>query len=787
MMALLVPLVVASAADAQPFAYVVGQRTPSGTPAVVSVIDTSSNTITASITVGPDCHCINSNGIAIVPDAGRVYVSHQLTGAVSAIDITSNTVVAPIPVGSGPSAIVASPTGTRVYVLNGSGVTSVSTIDTATDAVVSTTPVGPPFAAGMAISADGARLYVSTMAPNTVHVIDIASMTVTTTIPLGQYPWGLDVTPDASRIYVAAPSLNAVYAIDSSTNTVIATIPVGEEPRSVRITRDGSRVYVANTTSSSVSVIDTTTNAVVATVPGLSSPEALDFTPDGTRAYVASSASVEVIETTTNTVIGSIPFADATQGSPASIVMGRAATGNTPIAVNESYATNPNMALSVQAPGVLANDNTDGGGAMTTELVDDVTNGTLVLNSDGSFTYTPDANFSGTDSFTYRALNTVGASNVATVMLTVAIGAPVAVNDAYTTNTNTPLSVPAPGVLANDSTDGGGTTTTQLVNAVTNGTLVLNPNGSFTYTPALDFSGTDSFTYRTVNTIGQSNVATVTLTVAGGVQPPTALYAANIVGNTVTLRWTPPAGGATPTGYVVEGGVNPGEVLETRETGSTAPIITLVAPTGVFRVRVHALAGAEKSAASNEIQIFVNVPAAPSAPANLLGMVNGSMVSLAWRNTFEGGSPTTLLLDVVSGSSAGTLRLPLAETYTVGDVPAGTYTVSLRAENASGISVSSNPVTLTFPGPCSGAPVTPTGFVASKDGDEITVVWERATSGPAATAFVLNVTGAFVESFDTTERSLSGVVGPGSYTFTVQGINVCGASPPSAAQTVVIP
>ena len=480
---------------------------------------------------------------------------------VSAIDIASNTLVATIPVGSGPSAIVASPTGTRVYVLNGSGVTSVSTIDTATDAVVSTTPVGPPFAAGMAITADGARLYVSTWAPDTVHVIDTASMTVTTTIPLGQYPRGLDVTPDGSRVYVAAPSLNAVYAIDTNTNTVIGTIPVGEEPRSVRITRDGSFVYVANTTSSSVSVIDTTTNLVVATVPNLSSPEALDFTPDGTRAYVASSASVEIIETATNTVIDSIPFADATEGSPASIVMGRALTGNTPIAVNESYATNPNMSLSVQAPGVLANDNTDGGGAMTTQLVSDVTSGTLDLNPDGSFTYTPDVNFSGTDSFTYRAVNTVGPSNVATVMLTVATGAPVAVNDGYTTNTNTPLSVPAPGVLANDSTDGGGTMTTELVNAVTNGTLVLNPNGSFTYTPALDFSGTDSFTYRTVNTVGQSNVATVTLTVVGGILPPTALYAASIVGNTVTLRWTPPAGGTTPTGYVLEGGVNPGEVM----------------------------------------------------------------------------------------------------------------------------------------------------------------------------------------------------------------------------------
>jgi len=180
------------------------------------------------------------------------------------------------------------------------------------------------------------------------------------------------------------------------------------------------------------------------------------------------------------------------------------------------------------------------------------------------------------------------------------------------------------------------------------------------------------------------------------------------------------------------------------------------------------------------------VPAVPSAPAKLLGMVNGANLSLAWRNTFEGGAPTSLLLDV-TGTISATLPLPLAETFSFAGVPAGTYTLRLRAANATGISGLSNSVTLTFPGLCSGAPLTPTHLVATKDANLITVGWESATSGPAATGFVLNVSGSFVGSFPTTQRSLFGAVGPGTYTVTVSATNACGASAPAMPQTVVIP
>jgi YVTN family beta-propeller protein len=689
---LLVPFVLAANASAQPFAYVVGQPDASG-PAIVSVIDTATNTRVTSIQVRANCRlCVNTDGIAIAPDVGRLYATNEFDQSLSVIDLASNTVVATVPIGSGPTAIVANANGTRVYVLNGSGGTFVSEIDTATNAVINTTPLGVLQARGMAITPDGGRLYVSTYGSNSVKVIATATMTVIATIPVGLVPLGVEVSPDGSRVFVAAYSSNAVNVIDTASHAV-TTIAVGSGPLSARVTPDGTRAYVANHDANTLSVINVATNTVVGTVPSaMPNPRTLDFTPDGTRAYLANSSNVQVVDTASNTVTATIPFDVATHGYPASIVIGRAVGGNPPTAVNERYLT--------------------------------------------------------------------------------AI--------------NTPLSVPAPGVLANDYPNGGGSITAELVGNVSQGALTLNANGSFAYTPSPGFSGSDSFTYRAVNTAGHSNVATVALRVVTGPQPPTGLYVSSVAGNTVTLRWTPPAVGDPPTGYVLEGGVSPGEVLATIPTGSVAPSFTFVAPTGSFYIRMHTLSGANKSAASEETRLIVGTPAVPSTPANLLGVVNGSTVSLAWRNTFEGGVPTDLLLHV-TGSLGATLVLPVADSVTVSGVPPGTYTLHLRAANATGLSAVSNPVTLTFPSPCSGVPEAPISFVAAKDGALITVLWERATSGPAATGFIVNVSGSFVGSFPTTQRSLSGTVGPGVYTISVQATNMCGNSAPTLPQTVIVP
>ena len=183
-----------------------------------------------------------------------------------------------------------------------------------------------------------------------------------------------------------------------------------------------------------------------------------------------------------------------------------------PVAVNDNYIVAPGATLTVSAPGVLANDTNVDGNPLTAVLQTGPSHGSLTLNANGSFSYTPKAGFSGTDSFTYYDTNGLAISNVATVTITVN-NVPVAYNDNYNAVSGTTLNIGAPGVLANDIMAGGNPLTAVLKTGPANGTLTLNSNGSFSYTPKAGFSGTDTFTYYDTIASVKSNVATVTITV----------------------------------------------------------------------------------------------------------------------------------------------------------------------------------------------------------------------------------------------------------------------------------
>ena len=365
--------------------------------------------------------------------------------------------------------------------------------------------------------------------------------------------------------------------------------------------------------------------------------------------------------------------------------------------------------------------------------------------------------------------------------------APTASNDAYSTPFRTPLLLGAPGILANDISNGGGAMTTTIVNTVSHGVLEPGPDGGFTYTPDAGFAGVDSFTYRAVDWFGQSNIATVTITVINptALQPPTGLYVSSLIGNLLTVRWNPALAGPDATGYVLEGGINPGQVLGSLNTGTPYPIFTFAAPTGAFYIRVHAVNGAERSGPSNEIRVFVRVPQAPSAPDGLVGVVSGSSLGLTWRNTFAGGAPNSIVLDV-TGSFTGSIFLGLVDRFTVPAVPGGTYTFSVRARNGVGTSASSNLITLTLPGACSGAPEAPPNFLAYKSGSRLSLVWDPATTGPAPTTYIVKATGTVTGSLPTTARSMSANVPPGTYNLSVTAVNACGSAI-TPVQTIVVP
>jgi len=112
------------------------------------------------------------------------------------------------------------------------------------------------------------------------------------------------------------------------------------------------------------------------------------------------------------------------------------------------------------------------------------------------------------------------ASDAFTLTVTAVNDLPVASDDSYGTGEDTALIVPAPGVLTNDTDADSEPLTAIWVSGPSHGTLVLSVNGSFTYTPSLDYDGPDSFTYKAKDSLVESNVATVAINVHTGNDAP---------------------------------------------------------------------------------------------------------------------------------------------------------------------------------------------------------------------------------------------------------------------------
>jgi PKD repeat protein len=193
---------------------------------------------------------------------------------------------------------------------------------------------------------------------------------------------------------------------------------------------------------------------------------------------------------------------------------------NAPTANDDSYTTDEDTVLNIVAPGVLTNDIDIDLDPLTAVLDIAPTNGTVTLNLDGSFTYTPTANFNGTDSFTYHANDGFNDSNSATVTLTVTpVNDPLtAVDDTITTAEDIPVTIP---VLANDTdVDGDGNVVTVTLPAI--GTAVINPDNTIAYTPDANANGVDNFNYTLSDGVF-TDTATVTVTITAINDPPTAV------------------------------------------------------------------------------------------------------------------------------------------------------------------------------------------------------------------------------------------------------------------------
>ena len=200
-------------------------------------------------------------------------------------------------------------------------------------------------------------------------------------------------------------------------------------------------------------------------------------------------------------------------------------SAHAPQAVDDAYNATEDQPLTVTAAGgVLHNDSDLNGDPITAALLVGPTKGSVTLAANGSFVYTPHANANGDDSFTYKASDGGLTSAAATVTIHIAAvnDRPTAGNDAYSTAEDQALTVtPANGLLGDDADIDGDTLTAVLISDVGHGTLTLHANGSFTYTPAANYFGADSFTYKASDGTLQSTTATVSLTVTSVNDLPT--------------------------------------------------------------------------------------------------------------------------------------------------------------------------------------------------------------------------------------------------------------------------
>ncbi|KAB2969637.1 cadherin-like domain-containing protein, partial [Zoogloea sp.] len=200
-----------------------------------------------------------------------------------------------------------------------------------------------------------------------------------------------------------------------------------------------------------------------------------------------------------------------------------------PVAVDDGVFTTPED-TPLRGITVLSNDSDPENDPLTvTSATTLPAHGTVTINPDGTLDFVPAPNFHGTAVITYTISDGHGGTDTATVtiQITPVNDVPIAVDDVLETPEDTPLSGTLTG---NDTPSGDGGNVWAKASNPAHGSVVVNPDGSFVYTPAPDYHGPDSFTYTITDADGDVSTATVTLTVTPVNDPPTG------TDKTVTLK-----------------------------------------------------------------------------------------------------------------------------------------------------------------------------------------------------------------------------------------------------------
>jgi regulation of enolase protein 1 (concanavalin A-like superfamily) len=465
-----------------------------------------------------------------------------------------------------------------------------------------------------------------------------AKGTLSGTAPNLTYTPSADFSGTDSFTYKANDSI-----VDSNIATVSITInPVNDAPvalaRSVTTPEDTPVAILLSAsdqegqTLSYVIVSGPSKGTLSGTAPNLTYTPSADFSGTDSFTYKANDSIVDSNIATVSITIN--PVNDA----PVALARSVTTPEDTPVAVTLSASDKEGQTLSYV-------------------IVSGPAKGTL-SGTAPNLTYTPSADFSGTDSFTYKANDSIVDSNIATVSITInpVNDAPVALANSVTTPEDTPVAI-----LLSASDQEGQTLSYAVVSEPSKGTLSgTAPN--LTYTPAADFTGTDSFTYKANDSVADSNDAVVTITVSA---VNDELLALSMSSNTpedspvaITLAASDKDG--LPLVYSIVSGPGNGTL-----TG-TAPHVTYT-PAADFNgedsFTFKASAGDVESNIATVSITVSPVNDAPVALAKSAATDQDKPVAIALSVSDRDGDP--LAYSFISGPGAGTLT---------GDPPNLTYT-----------------------------------------------------------------------------------------------------------------
>ncbi len=357
-------------------------------PGDVSIINTSTNTVSATVILGAD-----PGPVAFMPNGAKAYVVNQsdcdATGSVAVIQVLASVLLTTVPVGQLPVAVSATEDSAKVYVANkGSSSNSISVMCTGavpsvcspTDQVIGTISLNTGIAVHprfLAQKPGSTELWVAEedcpalvdCTSSNIAVISTVSDSVTANISVGPGAGDIRFSPDATRAYVVTegePSQSippAVLDINASAHTITNTInitppgfPTGASPRSLRITPEGAKAYVSNQAADDVAAICTgqvpvvcsATDSVLTYIPVGVGPSAIAVTDYGGRAYVVNEVPLQNTGTMSVICTGLVPC-----GGPATdTVMSTLTLGNLPVDVAINCSTNTAYAPNFRAGSV---------------------------------------------------------------------------------------------------------------------------------------------------------------------------------------------------------------------------------------------------------------------------------------------------------------------------------------------------------------------------------------------------------------------------------------------------